>query len=342
VIQHEITEAGTLLDPRGRLRESGWARKPLLTYDRSAVGAPLRRIKEWDYYCVLARDFGVAFTVADNGYIGIVSASVLDFNEGNHTTETLTIPFPLGSLSLPGSSEKGDVKVRHKSGSISFSLMEGGARVLKLDFPGFGHGSGLRGVLVLNERPGADSIVTATPWRKKPSAFYYNRKVNCLAAEGVVQFGDAELIFPKGEAFGVFDWGRGVWPYGDIWYWASTSWMVDGKMFGINVGYGFGDTSAATENALFVDGRLHKLGAVTFRINPRDWLAPWHFTSEDGRLDMTLTPKIDRSANLNMLIYSSVQHQLFGTFSGRAILDDGSVMEFKDIPGFAEKVKNRW
>ncbi len=342
MIQHEITEAGPLLDARGRLREPGWARRPLLVYDRSAVIAPLRRIKEWDYYCVLAKDFGVAFTIADNGYIGIVSASVLDFNEGSHTTETLIIPFPLGSLSLPISSEKGDVKVRHKGGSISFSLMEGGARVLKLDFPDFGHGSGLRGVLVLNERPGADSIVTATPWRRKPSAFYYNRKVNCLAAEGVIQFGDTELIFPKGESFGVLDWGRGVWPYGDIWYWASASWVVNGKMFGINVGYGFGDTSAATENALFVDGCLHKLGAVTFRINPRDWLAPWHFTSDDGRLDMTLTPTIDRSANMNLLIYSSVQHQLFGTFTGRAVLDDGSVMEFRDIPGFAEKVKNRW
>lgn len=342
MVQHEIVTAGPLLDPRGRLREAGWARRPLLSYERGAVAAPLRRIKEWDYYCVLAKDFGVAFTVADNGYIGILSLSVFDFLERTHITETYTVPFPFGSLALPSSSERGDVKLRHPKCSLDFCVMNGGARVLKVDAPAFGKGRGLRGVLVLTEAPDAESMVIATPWRHKPYAFYYNRKAPCLAAEGVMQLNGEELAFAKDEAFGVLDWGRGVWPYGDSWYWGSASWMVDGRSFGFNVGYGFGDTSQATENAVFRDGRLHKLGSVTFHINPRDWLAPWRFTSDDGRLEMTMTPILDRSATVNLLIYSSTQHQVFGRFSGRAILDDKTKVEFSDIPGFAEKIKNRW
>lgn len=340
--QHEVTESGPLLDERGRLREPGWARFPFLSYTRNGISAPLRRIKEWDYYCILTREFGVAFTVADNGYVGIISASVLDFVEKKQVTETITVPFPLGSFSMPTSSLAGDVKIRHKKGFLDFSVMDGGSRVLKVDLPLFAHGQGLRGVIVLTEEKNAESIVVATPWKKKPNAFYYNRKVNCLAAEGVMQLGDDEFLFAKNDAFGVLDWGRGVWPYGDSWYWGSASWIVDGKTFGFNIGYGFGDTSRASENAIFRAGKLHKLGAVTFHISPRDWLSPWRFTSDDGRLEMTLSPIIDRSSSMNMLIYSSVLHQVFGLFSGRAVLDDGEVIEFVDVPGFAEKVKNRW
>lgn len=340
--QHEITEAGTLLDGRGRLREAGWSRRPLLSYERGAVAAPLRRIKEWDYYSVLAQDFGVSFMVADLGYVGVVSAGVFDSSQARYAHETYMVPLPLGSFSMPASSENGDVRVRHKKGTVNFSVMGGGARVVKVDFPHFDHGMGLRGAIVLNEQRGADSIVTATPWPKRSEAFHYNRKVNGLEAEGVVRYGDRDYVFLKDQAFGVLDWGRGVWPRSDAWCWATASWLVDGRPFGFNVGYGFGDVSRATENAIFRDGVLHKLGAVTFHIPPRDSLAPWRFTSDDGRLEMTLEPILDRSSTTRFLLYSSAQHQVCGRFSGRAVLDDGSVVEFSGIPGTAEKFKNRW
>lgn len=56
--------------------------------------------------------------------------------------------------------------------------------------------------------------------------------------------------------FGGLDWGRGVWTYDNIWYWGSGSGEVDGHRFGFNIGYGFGDTSAASENVIFMTVRL--------------------------------------------------------------------------------------
>ena len=35
-------------------------------------------------------------------------------------------------------------------------------------------------------------------------------------------------------------------------------------------------------------------------------------------------------------------NQVFGVFNGRAVLDDGTVLNVKDLPGFAEKVINKW
>ena len=48
----------------------------------------------------------------------------------------------------------------------------------------------------------------------------------------------------------------------------------------MNIGYGFGNTSAATENVLFYDGKIHKLGEVKFEIPMdedgfEDFMKPW-------------------------------------------------------------------
>ena len=340
--QREITEGGPLLDDAGSLRVSGWARRPLLAYDRSAISAPLGRIKERDAYTIFTDSFAVTFSVADNGYAGIVSASVMDFAGSRHTTEAYVVPFPLGSFALPASSEAGAVRIRHKKGSLDFAVMEGGSRIVKVDFPEFDHGSGLRGALVLAEGLSAESIVTATPFGAKKDTFAYSLVSPCFSAEGVMQYGDHELIFPKGEAFAVLDWSRGVRPYRDSWLRGAASGVVDGKLFGFNIGYGSGDASLGTENAVFSDGVLHKLCSVTIQINPRDRLKPWRITSDDGRLEMTMEPILDRSSSTRALVYSSIQHTVFGRFSGRAVLDDGNAVEFKEITGFAKQVKKRW
>ena len=78
--QREITQKADLLDLRGRLASPGWARDLVLRYDRRAIKASPLRIKEWDYYCILTDEFGAAFTIADNSYMGMVSASILDLS----------------------------------------------------------------------------------------------------------------------------------------------------------------------------------------------------------------------------------------------------------------------
>jgi hypothetical protein len=48
-MQKQILSVGDLLDVRGRLATSGWAKQLLLRYDRRRVGASPVRIEEWDY-----------------------------------------------------------------------------------------------------------------------------------------------------------------------------------------------------------------------------------------------------------------------------------------------------
>jgi hypothetical protein len=75
------------------------------------------------------------------------------------------------------------------------------------------------------------------------------------------------------------DWGRGVWQYRSFWNWASASgFQPDGSTIGLNLGCGFGDLSAATENCFILDGKVHKLEQVTFGYDSKNYLLPWKFT----------------------------------------------------------------
>ena len=69
---------------------------------------------------------------------------------------------------------------------------------------------------------------------------------------------------------------------------------------------------------------------------------PWHIVSNDGRFDMTMVPLLDRDAICDLSKGGSLQHQVFGRFTGKAVLDDGTVLQIKDFFGFAEDVINNW
>lgn len=339
-MQHELT-GGDLLDGAGMLAERGWARAEVKRYRRGAIRAPWYRIKEWDYYCILAGDYGLALTVADNSYMGLLAASWLDFSAPVALNDSVMLAFPRGRMGLPESADTGDIVQRHAKVSLAFRHEPGGRR-LSIDYPGFAGGRGLKGELWLAQPP-MDRMVIATPFAGAPRAFYYNQKINCLPAEGEIVFDGRRFAFEPRSAFGVLDWGRGVWTYDNTWYWGSASGLVGGRPFGFNIGYGFGDTSAASENMLFVDGRAHKLADVAFHIPQGTYDgAPWRFTSSDGRFEMEFEPIIDRSANFDLKLLRSIQHQVFGRFTGQVVLDDGSRLEVNRLLGFAEEVRNRW
>lgn len=339
-MQSELT-AGELLDVRGRLVEAGWARSEMRRYRRDAIRAPWFRIKEWDYYCVLSETCGLALTVADNGYMGLLSASWLDFGKPGTITESVILPFTRGRMKLPESADRGDIVQSHPKISLAFRHKAGG-RTLAVDCPGFARGRGLSGEIHLDQPP-MDRMVIATPFPKAPRAFYYNQKINCMAASGEITFDGKRHSFEPASATGVLDWGRGVWTYDNTWYWGSASGLVGGRPFGFNIGYGFGDTSAATENMIFLDGKAHKIGDVAFHIPQGAYDgAPWTFASGDGRFEMEFEPIVDRSAAMDLKLLRSIQHQVFGRFTGFVILDDGSKFAVERFLGFAEEVENRW
>ena len=343
-MQHEITQPIPLLDERGELTEPGYAKSLLPIYQRERVRGSLMRLKEWDYYLVMNDDLALALTVADNRYMGLDSVSLLEFGPGRQMTRSFLRPLTLGRTGLPVTSRQGSTASAGRGHALAFRVQDG-RRELFARVDAFQDGQPLDAHVVLEREP-EQSMVICTPFGK-PGHFYFNQKINCMRAAGTVTLGSRTWTFDPARSFGTLDWGRGVWTYHNTWYWGSASGLVEGIPFGFNIGCGFGDTSAATENMLFYDGIAHKLERVDFGIpkdaaGKDDLMAPWHVTDNLGRLDLTFTPILDRAAYTGALVLESDQHQVFGRFDGVAVLDDGTALAIRGLRGFAEKVKNRW
>ena len=338
-----LLEKGPLLDSKGNLNQAGYSFSMIKEYSRKAIRKSLAfRIKEWDYYYIGDDKYGVALTIADNSYMSMISVSVLDFVNKKQWTKSSMEWLTFGMIEFPSSSIDGHVHHEGKNFNMFFKNDNGKRRLIcsmrnvdkKVDFS----------CDITLTQTTDKTMVIATPFDKK-GHFYYNQKINLLKANGYFSLGKLKHNFTNG-SFGVLDWGRGTWTYSNTWYWASLSGRYEGHNYGFNLGYGFGDTSSASENMFFYDNKAFKLDDVKFNIplnekGKEDYLSPWTFTSSNGNINLTFTPILDRYANTNALIIQSLQHQVFGRFSGD-ITVEGKTYHFENLLGFAEKVKNRW
>lgn len=346
-MQTELTQPGPMLDSQGRLAQVGWSRRPLLDCNlEQARFYRLRalqrlRIKRWDYYAVFTPRRFFSATIADLGYAGNIFVYTLDFAGGELHEEGLVIPLGKG-IALERNPMHGEAAFSNGKVDLRFQA-DSHERRVRVEWPGFHGGRGISAEFSLHVPPGHESLNIIIPIGER--RFYLNTKINCLPATGFVQYGDLREPLRPETCLGALDWGRGVWEYSSFWNWASASGFLprpDGRTIGLNLGCGFGDLSRAGENCVVVDGRLHKLGTVRFDYRSVDYMQPWRFTDDEGRLDLTFTPFKDRTAETNLGLISSRVHQMFGRYNGRVVLDDGSRLDVRQLIGFAEEHRARW
>ena len=338
--QTEITESTNLFNNNRSLVQRGWARKPILNYNKENIGKGWSRIKEWDHFSVLNNQFGFQLTIGDIGYLTQMSYVWLDFEKkeregkGQFKFFTKSKLLPLSSLE--------DSIIEFPSKKFNATIeKKGNQRILTIDDPAF-MDKGIKGTITLIDKPEWDNTVVVTGYKEDPRLFYYNHKINMMPAEGSIQIGKKEYLFEPETSFGLMDWGRGIWPYHTHWKWGSACGIVNGIPVAFNIGYGFGDLSTHTENIIFYDGKAHKIDEITFHHEDRDPTKPWKFTSNDDRFNMVLTPLIPHREKINFgLIYlnSSLLH---GLYTGDIILDNGEKIHIENMLGHAEDIFWRW
>ncbi len=344
-MQNELTQPGPLLDPNGKLANVGWSRHPILDCNlenaRFYALRPLQRFRTkcWDYYAIFTPTRFFSATIADLGYAGNIFVYTLDFETGDLHEEGLVIPLGKG-ITLERNPVDGKASFANEKVSLEFNI-EDEKKTLKVDWADFHDGRGIQAEITLHQPADHESMNIIIPIGEK--RFYDNTKINSLPAEGYIKYGDIYEELNPTSTLGSLDWGRGVWEYQSFWNWASASgFLPDGDTIGLNFGKGFGDLSNATENAVIVNGCVHKLDKVEFGYKSGDYMEPWHFTDNEGRLDLLFTPFKDRTAVTNLGIIFSEVHQIFGRYKGHIILDDGNKLEVRDLIGFAEEHHARW
>jgi hypothetical protein len=344
--QRHLKGPGPLLTLDGNLADIGWARQPVLdcNLENARVYSSLfrfwqpMRIKRWDYYGITTPTHFFSFTVSDIGYLASIFAYVIEFATGIYHEETLTIPLARG-VSLPRNSTEGESIFDNGKIQLRFSVNNERRRIF-VSWPGFYNGD-LKAEVEMTLPESHESMQIVIPIQGK--RFYYNRKVNCIPANGWVEFQGQHLPLSPKTCLGNLDWGRGIWDYDSFWVWASASgFLADQRRVGLNLGYGFGDTSQATENALILDGKIHKLGHVDFTYDKKNFKAPWTMKSPDGRLNLTFTPFFERVAQMDLKLLASEVHQMFGRYAGTAVLDSGGKIQINGLIGWAEEHHAKW
>ncbi len=339
--QIEITKATKLLTKEGNLTKPGWCRRNLYEYNRQDISAPSRRIKEWDFYQLGNDRYAVQICFANISIGAGASAKLINLKTGKTYSSGSTALFTKNRYRLP---ENGDIphSFSYQGGGILLSFdVDERNRILR-----FEDNAGEQPFLMefnLEMMENHQSITTATPFEQK-GRFFYTNKINCMPACGKAIIGDEVFEFSNEDTFGVLDWGRGVWPYKNTWYWGNGSTRIDGKLFGFEITWGFGDDSNATATALFYDGVCHKIGAVNVEVCPVGrWMESWAFKSEDGRFNLTMTPFYDNATGIKVLgLIGTNCHQVHGYWNGTVVLDDGTVLEIKDMYAFCERMETLW
>jgi hypothetical protein len=339
IMSKEITNRSDLFDENGVLIQDGWARKPILRYNREKVRAKWYRLKEWDNYVINHPDYNFTITIADVGYMGLVTFELMDYKEKKVYVDGLQKLFTKGKWNLPTSSEQGDIDFHHERFELHIKKLSD-KREINFEFPTFAE-KGLKGSIILYQDPKKDSIVKVNRYKKK-KLFYYSDKVVWMPAEGLVQFGDINYKFSTKNCYGRLDWGRGVWPYKINWYWGAAAGKTpDEHEIWFSHGHSYEDPTLHDKNMVGYDGKGHKLGPIKFHVpnNPMDF---WKFTSEDGRFEMILKPVFCHSSKMNLVIFTSTSLIAYGYYSGYVILDDQTKITVKDLFGHAETIRWRW
>ena len=334
-MNHEIKKKTKLLRADGQLTEAGYATRMYFDYNRECAKWGPMPLKEWNFYQFQCGNYVLQMTLGHLSYIGQMAVTLMDITTGEKWTYSTMKPLFVPELDR-NPEKPSTCKYQNDECRLQFTVKEK-TRILALK----GHSNEYDEIevkLVVENDPNNDKMVIATPFNK-PTQFYLNYKENYYKAKGYARFGDKYVSLEN--ATGLLDWGRGVWPYTHEWYWGNLTSHIDGVPFGFNIGWGFGDTSHATENMYFYNKKAYKVGKLIAKWDDYNLMEVKHFRSEDGKLQFTFTPFWDNFTFNEFVVVDTHCHQIFGTFSGTIETEDG-VKEFKDVVAFIEHAVNRW
>ncbi len=344
--QIEYTQTTPLLADDGTLLAKGWARKNVFEYDRTKVKKGLISRKEWDFYTITDGRMQLLVSFANINIGGYVGCKLTDLTTGEVIADAISY-FIGGNKHVPPA--KGDVPGRFngKIGSAEFDFQtKETERILHFKKPH--KGKTVLCDVQMDIPDGLENITTVLPFAEDPTRYFMTTKQTCMPTQATFRFGAYVYEFGKDVSFCAMDWGRVNTVHEMVWYWGSgAQWLYDEKgskhLFGFEITWAIGDESHATETCLFYDGKVHKFGAVDVKEFPKDrFMEPWEFVSEDGRFNMTMQPTLDNHSDVDLKVGRMNCHQIYGIWNGTVTLDDGKVLDIKDLFAFCEYVENRW
>lgn len=348
VPEHEIIAPVDLTVPGGRLNKHaiGWSRHLWHNTDRIGRGFyGWGRNKRWEYWGIVTPTHIIGVTVSALDYASVNELWVLDRNTLTPIQESVITPLSR-AVTLPGTLRGGPATARTKTLTIDIDEVDGGTSIRAV--------SPRVSVDLVALRPAQhEALGVVVPWSYR--LFQYTVKDVALQVRGSITVDGVTHDISDANSWGVLDHGRGRWPYRMTWNWGAGSGVVNGHVIGLQLGGKWTDGTGSTENAIVLDGRLHKISEdLEWDYDPTDFLAPWAIRGNG--VNVIFTPFYERVASSNAYVISSNTHQCFGHYSGTVtVTDTGAdthtedgvdvepiVVSVDGLVGWAEHVQNRW
>ncbi|TNE90070.1 MAG: DUF2804 domain-containing protein [Deltaproteobacteria bacterium] len=281
----------------------------------SRLGSSLRnlRLKEWQAYQFSdGRYFGLV-ALFDAKLVALVQAKVYDSETGvKHMFERKV---PSSALTAPDQILDGRMAWYGADGWMEFHAQMALDRAsVGFDLPSTKTGARLKAQFTLDYR-GVEPVVVCLPFDER-RAMYSQKGVAPLSGDLVV--GDHRVTLSPDRAFGLLDDHRGYYPRPMVWDWLTCGGHLDdGTLWGLNLTRNQAtEPERHNENALWIDGRPHPLGPVSFERTGNRQGDTWTIRDADGRVDLTFTIEVDGRVQLNLGVVESRYRGPFGRVTG--------------------------
>ncbi len=305
--------------------------------DWSDLLLPVRE-KRWQYVGLYSDDFIIGIAVVHTGYLGNIFAYVYNRKTGSFWELERTAPLAQG-IRFDRGIEESMVAYRTVDEHIRFNNnLAGHKRGIDVRLKNEGLILDIRAEIVdnISEHP---PLQTLMPTPDGDCSFTH--KTAGLKVVGKVRLGDQHWDIEDVNTHAVVDTTIGYHARETQWNWASFA--GKSKKHEHTVGLNLANPTDP-ENAFWVNGQLHRVGAVKFQYT--DSTSPWRITSETNTdfasVDLSFTPQHCRSQNINFFVLSSVFEQPCGVFSGTLTTAEGEVIDIDKIPGVVEEHFARW
>lgn len=340
----------TLVDDQGQVRigvyEGPLRRVHLEEAQVTMLGLPMPRtvkrfrLKRWQHYGLVLPDLFVGLAVVDAGFLRTGWCSVVDRVTGEAFEHRIRSPLldvriadalwnDRTHLFAPG--YRVEVYNHLDNGEHRLHVKIGAHKSLP---------SVAANLRCLHDLTSIQPLVVVLPVGENMGM--YSHKV-ALPLEGTITVGDRDVPVDPDEAFAILDIHEAFYPHHTWWRWSTfAGHLADGRPVAMNLTQNVNTQDDRwNENAIWVDGQLHRLGPAEFQFNSRDVLQPWRLASAGGAVDLTFTPQGERREQLDLGVVKSAFHQPYGTFRG-LLRVGGEELEISHLFGVCEDHDARW
>ena len=298
------------------------------------------RLKQWQHVGLILPDAFVGLAIVDAGYLRTTWCHVVDRRAGAQFEHRRMGPRLDMRLARELWDDTCHVRARGYLIEIDNRLGEGEHRV-RFDVAAARGRAAVHGDLrCAHDLSAIDPLVVCLPGGLNRGM--YSHKV-ALPLEGELSVGGEEVEVAPNRCFAIWDVHKAHYPRQTWWNWATFAGRdARGRAVAMNLTRNVvEDDERLNENAVWLDGRIQRLGPAVFELNRERPLDPWRVRSRCGRVDLEFRPEGERKEDLRLGVVTSIFHQPYGTFHGELRHAD-TKLAVEGLFGICEDHKAAW